>query len=67
MISSNSKHGRQTRGQIGYLRANEPLDSEEFDNLIAEGIKGEHVPLRASVWDGIRRRGKKLAKRLGKG
>lgn len=45
-------------GKLVILRAYEPSDPGEFDALIDEGIKSEHVPLTDLVWDGIRQRGK---------
>jgi hypothetical protein len=54
-------------GKLLILRAYEPSDPGEFDNLIDEGIKSEHFPLTDSVWDGIRQRGGKLARKLRKG
>jgi hypothetical protein len=54
-------------GKLLILRAYEPTDPGEFDALIDEGVESEHFPLTASVWEGVRRRGKKLAKRLRKG
>jgi len=54
-------------GKLLILRAYEPSDPGEFDALIDEGIESEHFPLADSVWEGIRRRGTKLARKLGKG
>lgn len=54
-------------GKLLILRAYEPMDPEEFDTLIDEGIKSEHVPLTEFVWEGIRQRGTKLAQKLRKG
>ena len=53
-------------GKLLILRAYEPPDPDEFDALIEEGIKSEHFPLTESVWAGIRKRGKKLARQLKK-
>jgi len=55
------------KGRLVILRAYEPLDPEEFDGLIDEGIKGEHVLLTDSIWKGIRQRGSKLARKMRKG
>jgi hypothetical protein len=44
-------------GKLLILRAFEPSDPGEFDSLIDEGIKSEHLPLTDSVWGGIRQRG----------
>lgn len=54
-------------GKLLILRAYEPPDIEGFDALIDEGIRSKHVPLSNSVWEGIRRRGRKLARQLKKG
>ncbi len=54
-------------GKLLILRAYEPSDPGEFDALINEGIKSEHFTLTDSVWEGIRRRGRKLARKIGKG
>jgi hypothetical protein len=51
-------------GKLVILRAYEPADPEEFDALIDEGIKSDHFPLADSVWEGIRQRGRKLARKL---
>jgi hypothetical protein len=51
-------------GKLVILRAYEPSDPDEFDALIDEGIKSEHFPLADSVWEGIRQRGRKLARKL---
>jgi len=49
-------------GKLLILRAYVPPDPGEFDALIDEGIKSEHFPLTDSVWEGIRQRGRKLAR-----
>ena len=54
-------------GKLLILRAYEPSDPDEFDALIAEGIRSEHVPLTNSVWARIRQRGRKFARNLAKG
>jgi hypothetical protein len=54
-------------GKLLILRAYEPSDPGEFDVLIDEGINSEHVPLTDAVWEGIRQRGSKLARKLKKG
>jgi len=53
-------------GKLLILKAYEPIDPDEFDALIDEGIKSEHFPLTDSVWEGIRQRGQKLARKLKK-
>ena len=52
-------------GKLVILRAYEPTDPDEFDALIDEGIKSEHFPLADAVWEGIRQRGRKLARKRG--
>jgi hypothetical protein len=54
-------------GKLLILRAYEPTDPSEFDALIEEGIKSKHVPLSDSVWEGVRRRGRKLGQKFSKG
>ena len=54
-------------GKLLILRAYDPMDPDEFDALIDEGIKSEHFPLTDSTWAGIRQRGRKLAASLRKG
>jgi hypothetical protein len=54
-------------GKLLVLRAYEPLDTGEFDALIDEGIMSDHAPLTNSVWEGIRQRGRKLARKARKG
>jgi hypothetical protein len=51
-------------GKLVVLRAYEPLDPGELDALIDEGINSQHFPLTDSVWEGIRKRGSKLARKL---
>ena len=51
-------------GKLLILRAYDPPDLEEFDNLIDEGINSELFPLSEALWEGIRQRGKKLAREL---
>ena len=50
-------------GKLVILQAYEPPDPADFDALIDEGIRGDHFPLTDSVWQGIRRRGRRLARR----
>ncbi len=50
-------------GKLLILKAYSPPDPDEFDALIDEGIKSEHVPLTDSVWKQIRQQGEKLAQR----
>jgi hypothetical protein len=54
-------------GKLLVLRAYEPSDPDEFEVLIDEGIQSEHFPPTDSVWKGIRQRGRKLARKAGKG
>lgn len=54
-------------GKLLILRAYEPPDPEGFDALIDEGLRSEHFPLTDSVWEGIRRRGRRLARQAKKG
>jgi hypothetical protein len=54
-------------GKLLILKAYEPPDPDAFDALIDEGIRSDHSPLTASVWAGIRRRGRKLAQQLKNG
>jgi hypothetical protein len=54
-------------GKLLILRAYEPPDPDDFDRLIDEGVKSEHVPLADSIWEGIRQRGTELAQKQSKG
>jgi len=54
-------------GKLLILRAYEPPDPDEFDALIDEGMRSEHVPLVDSVWEGIRQRGRRLSQKMKKG
>lgn len=69
-LADDALQGRPTvisrGGKLLILRAYEPPDPGEFDALIDEGIRSEHVPLTDSVWGGIRHRGALLAKKLKK-
>jgi hypothetical protein len=51
-------------GKLLILQAYEPPDPEEFDLLIDDGIASEHFPLTDAFWDGVRARGRKLARKL---
>jgi len=51
-------------GKLLILRAYEPPDPDEFDALIDDGMRSEHVPLTGSVWEGVRQRGRRLARQL---
>jgi hypothetical protein len=70
-LADDALQGRPTvisrGGKLLILKAYEPPDPDEFDSLIDEGIQSEHVPLTSAVWDGIRERGAKLARRMKKG
>jgi hypothetical protein len=50
-------------GKLVILKAYEPPDPDEFDALIDEGVKSEHIPLTDDTWEGIRRRGTRLARK----
>jgi hypothetical protein len=54
-------------GKLLILQAYDPPDPDEFDALIDEGLRSEHVLLTDSVWEGIRRRGRRLARQVKKG
>jgi hypothetical protein len=56
-----------TKHHPGKSRTSDSSESGEFDALIDEGIKSEHVPLTDSVWGEIRQRGRKLAHKLANG
>jgi hypothetical protein len=67
-LADDALEGRPTvivrGGKLVVLKAYEPSDPDEFDALIDAGMKSEHFPLADSVWDGIRQRGRKLARKL---
>jgi hypothetical protein len=69
-LADDALQGRPTvisrGGKLLILRAYDPPDPDEFDALIEAGIKSEHFPLTDSVWEGIRQRGRKLARQLKK-
>jgi hypothetical protein len=50
-------------GKLVILQAYEPPAPDEFDELISQGLESEHVAIRNNFWGGVRRRGRKLAKR----
>jgi hypothetical protein len=54
-------------GKLLILKAYEPPDPDEFDTLIDEGISSEHFPLTDSVWQEVRKQGRKLAQQLKQG
>jgi len=51
-------------GRLVILQAYDPPNPDEFDALIDEGIASEHVPLTEAFWDGVRTRGRELARKL---
>ena len=51
-------------GRLVILQAYDPPNPGEFDALIDEGIASEHVPLTEAFWDGVRTRGRELARKL---
>ena len=51
-------------GKLLILKAYDPPDPEDFDRLIDEGINSGHIPLTTGVWDDIRQRGKRQARKL---
>jgi hypothetical protein len=69
-LADNALRGHPTviirGGKLLILRAYEPPVPDEFDTLIEEGIQSEHTPLTESVWEGIRQRGRKLARKSDK-
>ncbi|MGD1086898.1 MAG: hypothetical protein ABSA47_19355 [Verrucomicrobiota bacterium] len=52
-------------GKLLIGRASKLSDPDKFDTLIDEGIQSEHFPLTDLVWEGIRQRGRELARKLG--
>ena len=54
-------------GKLLILKAYNPPDPGIFDALIDEGVESEHIVLTNSVWEGIRQRGTKLARKIRKG
>lgn len=53
-------------GRLLILQAYAPPDPTDFDSLIDEGMKSEHFVLTDSFWEGVRKRGKKLADKMKK-
>ena len=51
-------------GKLLILKTYEPPDPDEFDTVIDQGIRSEHVPLTDEVWEGIRRRGAQKAEEM---
>ncbi len=51
-------------GKLLILHAYDPPNPAEFDALIDEGLASEHFPLTDAFWDGVRRRGRKLAQKF---
>lgn len=51
-------------GKLLILQAYEPPDPGAFDALIDAGIASEHVRLDDKFWEGVRSRGRKLARKL---
>ena len=69
-LADDAVQGNQTlisrAGKLLILKAYDPADPDKFDALIDEGIKSEHFPVTDSVWQGIRKRGRKLARKVEK-
>ncbi len=51
-------------GKLLILQAYEPPDPDAFDTLMDEAIASEHAPLTGKVWEEVRLRGRKLARKL---
>jgi len=51
-------------GKLLILQAYNPPSPDAFDALIDEGIASEHFQLTDSFWEGVRVRGRKLARKL---
>ncbi len=51
-------------GKLLILKAYDPPDPDAFDKLIDEGIAAEHLPLDDKFWQGVRTRGRKLARKF---
>jgi hypothetical protein len=51
-------------GKLVILQSYDPPNPTEFDDLIQEGIDSPHVVVTDKVWEGIRRRGRQLARNL---
>ncbi len=54
-------------GKLLILQAYDPPSSDEFDDLIDEGMQSKHFPLTEAFWKRMRRRVKKLAQRTNNG
>ncbi len=67
-LADEALNGRPTviarGGKLLILRAYDPPTPDEFDALIDEGIASDHFPLTAAFWEGVRVRGRKLARKL---
>ncbi len=51
-------------GKLLILQAYEPPNPEIFDAFIDEGIASEHFELTDAFWEGVRVRGRKLAREM---
>jgi len=67
-LADDALEGRPTvisrGGKLVILQAYEPPDPDAFDSLINEGISSEHFPLTDQVWERVRERGSKMARKL---
>ena len=53
-------------GKLLILKAYDPPNPSELENLIDEGIASDHLPITQEFWDGVRTRGRKLARKANK-
>ena len=51
-------------GKLLILQAYEPPNPDRFDAFIDEGIAGEHFEMTDAFWEGVRVRGRKLARKM---
>ena len=53
-------------GKLLILQAYNPPAPQDFDTLIDEGIASEHLELNDAFWEGVRTRGRRIARKLRK-
>lgn len=51
-------------GKLLILKAYEPPNPDVFDALIEQGIASEHFPVTDVLWEQVRERGRKLARKM---
>ena len=50
-------------GRLVILQAYDPPSPDAFDALIEAGVASQHFPITGAFWAGVRKRGRKMARK----